>query len=212
MLTFRPDSSDRLSGMRKHFCLALRPAGCRERCCARRTRADQAQPAEAERQPRIAGRARPPADGVVLMVHGTLSWYGQETIAALQKNLKAKRHWLARHHPVARHRRPAEDRAAATSCTTMRWPAPSAKSAVARVARRPGCQDGRSAGLLARRRAGGGVRAGAGESAPRGAARAGLRDRRRAGRDLPARLRPSAGARDRDRAQESAADSARSIS
>lgn len=30
------------------------------------------------------------ADGVVLMVHGTLSWHGQETIAALQKNLKAR--------------------------------------------------------------------------------------------------------------------------
>jgi len=29
------------------------------------------------------------ADGVVVLVHGTLSWYGQETIAALQKNLKA---------------------------------------------------------------------------------------------------------------------------
>jgi pimeloyl-ACP methyl ester carboxylesterase len=29
------------------------------------------------------------ADGVVVIVHGTLSWYGQETIAALQKNLKA---------------------------------------------------------------------------------------------------------------------------
>jgi len=29
-------------------------------------------------------------DGVVVMVHGTLSWYGQETIAALQKNLKER--------------------------------------------------------------------------------------------------------------------------
>ena len=29
------------------------------------------------------------SDGVVMLVHGTLSWYGQETIAALQKNLKA---------------------------------------------------------------------------------------------------------------------------
>jgi pimeloyl-ACP methyl ester carboxylesterase len=29
------------------------------------------------------------ADGVIVLVHGTLSWYGQETIAALQKNLKA---------------------------------------------------------------------------------------------------------------------------
>jgi pimeloyl-ACP methyl ester carboxylesterase len=29
------------------------------------------------------------ADGVVVLVHGTLSWYGQETIATLQKNLKA---------------------------------------------------------------------------------------------------------------------------
>ncbi|HLG45405.1 MAG TPA: hypothetical protein VKY24_04115 [Reyranella sp.] len=28
-------------------------------------------------------------DGVVVLVHGTLSWYGQETIAVLQKNLKA---------------------------------------------------------------------------------------------------------------------------
>jgi len=31
-----------------------------------------------------------PADGVILLVHGTLSWYGQETIAALQNNLKAR--------------------------------------------------------------------------------------------------------------------------
>lgn len=31
------------------------------------------------------------SDGVVVMVHGTLSWYGQETMAALQKNLKARR-------------------------------------------------------------------------------------------------------------------------
>jgi len=29
-------------------------------------------------------------DGVVVILHGTLSWYGQETIAALQKNLKAR--------------------------------------------------------------------------------------------------------------------------
>lgn len=29
------------------------------------------------------------SDGVVMLVHGTLSWYGQETIVALQKNLKA---------------------------------------------------------------------------------------------------------------------------
>jgi pimeloyl-ACP methyl ester carboxylesterase len=29
------------------------------------------------------------SDGVVMLVHGTLSWYGQETIAAMQKNLKA---------------------------------------------------------------------------------------------------------------------------
>jgi pimeloyl-ACP methyl ester carboxylesterase len=28
------------------------------------------------------------SDGVVLLVHGTLSWYGQETIAAMQRNLK----------------------------------------------------------------------------------------------------------------------------
>ncbi len=30
------------------------------------------------------------ADGIVLIVHGTLSWHGQETIAALQKNLEAR--------------------------------------------------------------------------------------------------------------------------
>jgi len=30
------------------------------------------------------------SDGLVVMVHGTLSWHGQETIAALQKNLKAR--------------------------------------------------------------------------------------------------------------------------
>ncbi len=32
---------------------------------------------------------RTASDGVVMLVHGSLSWYGQETIAALQKNLKA---------------------------------------------------------------------------------------------------------------------------
>jgi len=30
------------------------------------------------------------SDGLVVIVHGTQSWYGQETIAALQKNLKAR--------------------------------------------------------------------------------------------------------------------------
>lgn len=30
------------------------------------------------------------SDGVVVILHGTLSWYGQETIAALQKNLKQR--------------------------------------------------------------------------------------------------------------------------
>jgi pimeloyl-ACP methyl ester carboxylesterase len=30
------------------------------------------------------------SDGVILLLHGTLSWHGQETIAALQKNLKAR--------------------------------------------------------------------------------------------------------------------------
>ncbi len=29
------------------------------------------------------------SDGIVMLVHGTLSWYGQETIVALQKNLRA---------------------------------------------------------------------------------------------------------------------------
>ena len=29
-------------------------------------------------------------DGIVVILHGTLSWHGQETIAALQKNLKAR--------------------------------------------------------------------------------------------------------------------------
>ena len=29
-------------------------------------------------------------DGIVMLVHGTLSWYGQETMAALQKNLTAR--------------------------------------------------------------------------------------------------------------------------
>jgi pimeloyl-ACP methyl ester carboxylesterase len=31
-----------------------------------------------------------PSDGIVVIVHGTLSWHGQETIVALQKNLKAR--------------------------------------------------------------------------------------------------------------------------
>jgi pimeloyl-ACP methyl ester carboxylesterase len=30
------------------------------------------------------------ADGVAIVLHGTLSWHGQETVAALQKNLKAR--------------------------------------------------------------------------------------------------------------------------
>lgn len=32
---------------------------------------------------------RTPGDGMIVMVHGTLSWHGQETMVALQKNLKA---------------------------------------------------------------------------------------------------------------------------
>ena len=210
MLTFRQDSSDRLSGMRKHICLALL-------LLAAASGVARAEPVQIKPGlQRLNGNLELPAgktaaDGVVVMVHGTLSWYGQETIAALQKNLKAQGHWLPRHHPVARHRRPAEDpplRRRARLCGGRRQ---ARSRPVARVARRPGCQDGRSAGFLARRGAGGDVRAGAGESAPRGASRAGLCDRRRAGRDLPARLRPSAGTRDRDRAQEPACSSARSI-
>jgi len=88
LLTFRRDSSGRLSGMRKLFCLALLLAA-------------GGAPAHAEPvqiKPsllRLNGNLELPpgktaSDGLVVMVHGTLSWHGQETIAALQKNLKAR--------------------------------------------------------------------------------------------------------------------------
>ena len=81
------------------------PAGCRE-CGGRAGPVRSAQPAQAERQPRSAARQdRGRWGGPDSARHALL--IGQETIAALQKNLKAKGHRLTRHHPVARHRRPA---------------------------------------------------------------------------------------------------------
>jgi pimeloyl-ACP methyl ester carboxylesterase len=89
MLTFRRDASDRLSGMRKHFCLALL-------LLAAASGVARAEPVQIKPSLlRLNGNLELPAgrmaaDGVVLIVHGALSWYGQETIAALQKNLTAR--------------------------------------------------------------------------------------------------------------------------
>lgn len=75
--------------MRKHICLALL-------LLAAASAAARAQPVQIKPGlQRLNANLEMPAgktaaDGVVLMVHGTLSWYGQETIAALQKNLKAR--------------------------------------------------------------------------------------------------------------------------
>jgi pimeloyl-ACP methyl ester carboxylesterase len=88
MLTFRPDSSGRLSAMRKLFCLVLvlLAAGA----TVARAEPVQIKPSLL----RLNGNLELPpgktaADGVVVILHGTLSWHGQETIVALQKNLKS---------------------------------------------------------------------------------------------------------------------------
>lgn len=75
--------------MRKHFCLALL-------LLAAASAAAHAEPVQIKPGlQRLNANLELPtgktaADGVVLMVHGSLSWYGQETIAALQRNLKAR--------------------------------------------------------------------------------------------------------------------------
>jgi len=75
--------------MRKHICLALV-------LLAAASGVARAEPVQIKPGlQRLNGNlelpaGKSPADGLVLMVHGTLSWYGQETIAALQKNLKAR--------------------------------------------------------------------------------------------------------------------------
>jgi pimeloyl-ACP methyl ester carboxylesterase len=74
--------------MRKHFCLALL-------LLAAASGVASAEPVQIKPGlQKLNGNLELPAgktaaDGVVLMVHGMLSWYGQETIAGLQKNLKA---------------------------------------------------------------------------------------------------------------------------
>src|SRR5258706_9285377 len=74
--------------MRKHFCLALF-------LLAAASGVARAEPVQIKPSLlRLNGNLELPAgktaaDGVVVIVHGTLSWYGQETIAVLQKNLKA---------------------------------------------------------------------------------------------------------------------------
>jgi pimeloyl-ACP methyl ester carboxylesterase len=89
LLTFHADSSDRLSGMRKRFCLALL-------LLAAVNGAARAEPVQIKPGLlRLNGNLEVPAgktvaDGVALLLHGTLSWHGQETIAALQKNLKGR--------------------------------------------------------------------------------------------------------------------------
>ena len=92
MLTFRPDSSGRLSSMRKLFCPAVFGALLLLAASATAVRADPVQIKPSLL--RLNGNLELPpgktaTDGVVIILHGTLSWYGQETIAALQKNLKA---------------------------------------------------------------------------------------------------------------------------
>jgi pimeloyl-ACP methyl ester carboxylesterase len=75
--------------MRKLFCLAL--MGLVATVSAARAEPVQIKPSLL----RLNGNLEMPpgktaADGVVVLVHGSLSWHGQETIAALQKNLKAR--------------------------------------------------------------------------------------------------------------------------
>lgn len=73
--------------MRKRFCLALL-------LLAAASAAARAEPVQIKPSLlRLNGNLELPAgktaaDGIVLIVHGMLSWYGQETIVALQKNLK----------------------------------------------------------------------------------------------------------------------------
>lgn len=75
--------------MRKRFCLALL-------LLAAASAAARAEPVQIKPSLlRLNGNLELPAgktaaDGIVLIVHGMLSWYGQETIVALQKNLKDK--------------------------------------------------------------------------------------------------------------------------
>ena len=74
--------------MRKHFCLALLLLSA--------TGAVRAEPVQIKPSlTKLNGNLELPAgktatDGVVVIVHGTLSWHGQETIVALQKNLKQR--------------------------------------------------------------------------------------------------------------------------
>jgi pimeloyl-ACP methyl ester carboxylesterase len=74
--------------MRKLFCLALLLAAAG---ATARAEPVQIKPSLT----RLNGNLELPAgksasDGLIVMVHGTLSWHGQETIVALQKNLKAR--------------------------------------------------------------------------------------------------------------------------
>lgn len=75
--------------MRKRLCLALLLS-------AATSGAVRAEPVQIKPSlQRLNGNLELPAgktaaDGVIVIVHGTLSWYGQETIAALQKNLKQR--------------------------------------------------------------------------------------------------------------------------
>jgi pimeloyl-ACP methyl ester carboxylesterase len=75
--------------MRKRFCLALL-------LLAAVNGAARAEPVQIKPGLlRLNGNLEVPAgktvaDGVALLLHGTLSWHGQETIAALQKNLKGR--------------------------------------------------------------------------------------------------------------------------
>jgi pimeloyl-ACP methyl ester carboxylesterase len=75
--------------MRKPFCLAFL-------LLAAATGVARAEPVQIKPSlTKLNGNLELPAgktatDGVVVIVHGTLSWHGQETIAALQKNLKQR--------------------------------------------------------------------------------------------------------------------------
>jgi pimeloyl-ACP methyl ester carboxylesterase len=74
--------------MRKLFCLALLLAAAG---ATARAEPVQIKPSLT----RLNGNLELPpgrtaSDGLIVMVHGTLSWHGQETIVALQKNLKAR--------------------------------------------------------------------------------------------------------------------------
>ena len=189
--------------MRKFLRLASLPARPRAGRGGGRAGADQAQPDAPERQPRIAaGQDRRRRRGRDRARHALLVRPGDDRGAAEEP--QGARHRLAGDHAVAGRRRSPRTAALRRHARLCAGRRPARGRPVAGLARRAAGEVGRPAGLLARRRAGRGDRAPAAQRAQGRADGARLRDRARAGRGLPARVRPSAAARDRRGAQESA--------